>query len=117
MFFDSVPKIGDQPATTDLTIIIKLDMKGEVSIWWFSIYLQILLEAEYKSDGSLIGRGSVYVRIKISRFFTKKFRRSFTYTLQERKKKADSEQLLAFGEMTKADDFGSRMDAVFGSYV
>ena len=63
-----------------LTVGIFLHFGGEVQVLWISVAISILLEATYQSNGALVGRGTLYIRIKLGWFFKITIRKSITYT-------------------------------------
>ncbi len=65
-------------------ITLMLLLKGEVEVLSIvSVSISLLLEAQYSSDGSLVGRGTLKVRIKICWCFTFKFSKTVTYTFKK----------------------------------
>lgn len=61
-----------------------LIINGGCTIWGFiSIGLNLTLLVAYDSTGRAEARGRISITIKISRFFKKSFKRSFTYTLKK----------------------------------
>ena len=66
-----------------LSIAIMLLVRGEVVVLSFiSVSLVLLLQAVYRSDGSLTGYGSISITIKISMFFKIRVREQVTYPLK-----------------------------------
>lgn len=66
---------------TNLQIGIILLVRGEVEVFGFiSVTIVLMLEAQYVQGGTLIGRGSVSIRVKICWFLTLKFSASVTLT-------------------------------------
>jgi hypothetical protein len=72
---------GDDAPPAEFTIIIFILLRGEVSLWFASVSLAVMLEAAYNgATGSLIGRGHVEFTIKVG-FFKKSFSRDIEVTL------------------------------------
>ena len=74
----------DTTGGTSFAITLMLLLKGEaVVLSMISVSISLLLEAQYKSDGSLVGRGTLKIRVKICWCFTFKFSKSVTYTFKK----------------------------------
>lgn len=74
---------ADSQAGTSFSVGIMLLLAGEVRVLSLvSVSISLLLEAQYNSDGSLVGRGTLSVKIKICWCFTFKFSKSVSYTFK-----------------------------------
>jgi hypothetical protein len=67
-----------------LALTIMLLIRGEVNVLGFiSVNVTLLLEAEYRSDGSLTGRGTLSLKIKICWCFTLKVSTRVEYKFRQ----------------------------------
>ena len=74
----------DSGSGTSFAITLMLLLKGEVEVkGLISVAISLLLEAQYSSDGSLVGRGTLKIRVKICWCFTFKFSKEVTYTFKK----------------------------------
>ncbi|MBL8189604.1 MAG: hypothetical protein JNK38_16455, partial [Acidobacteria bacterium] len=74
----------DSASGTSFAITLMLLLKGEVEVLSIiSVSISLLLEAQYSSDGSLVGRGTLKIRVKICWCFTFKFSKTVTYTFKK----------------------------------
>jgi antitoxin component of MazEF toxin-antitoxin module len=109
---------SESGAGGSLAITLMLLIRGEVQVLGFiSISLIILLEAEYQGNGSLVGRGSVEIRVKICWCFTLSFSASVEYRFAE----GASGNQQAIPESAESNMVGNRMrdsfDTAAGEYV
>lgn len=94
-----------------LAISLIFLIRGEVRLLGFvSIGLVLMLEARY-NRGTLVGRGSFYVEIKICRWFKFKYRGSVEYRLAQGRS-GGSTNAAASGE----DPYGDAADRYLGMY-
>lgn len=105
----------DTQGGSSFAITLMLLLKGEaVVLSMISVSISLLLEAQYSSDGSLVGRGTLKIRVKICWCFTFKFSKTVTYTF---KKGSGSQAAIAESFELTALAAGDQFDRAARAYL
>jgi hypothetical protein len=90
---------GGARASNGLTVAIRLMIVGGATVFsCIRVGLELVLEAVYKSDGSLVGHGSLSISVRLSRFVRVRVRRNVRHVM----KRGGSARALAMGDPWQA---------------